>query len=135
MPSLPVDLNNADPPPKFPARGRLLVCGGRDYTDFKNISNTLDEFNRRVFIIDVLIHGNARGADTLADIWAQGCGRKSERYPAEWERMLVEGRPHAVLAFPGGRGTQDMMDRALANGVPVIQSRDLTHASTPKISR
>lgn len=126
-------MSGTESPPKFPARGRLLVCGGRDYTDFKNISNTLDEFNRRVFIIDVLIHGNALGADTLADVWAQGCGRKSERYPVD--QLLAEGRPHAVLAFPGGRGTQAVIDRALASGIPVIQSRDLTHASTPKISR
>jgi hypothetical protein len=33
--------------------------------------------------------------------------------------MLDKGRPDLVLAFPGGRGTADMIQRAEAAGVPV----------------
>ena len=33
--------------------------------------------------------------------------------------MLTDGKPDAVLAFPGGRGTQDMIRRAMRAGVPV----------------
>jgi hypothetical protein len=33
--------------------------------------------------------------------------------------MLDEAKPDAVIAFPGGRGTADMTDRALKAGLPV----------------
>jgi len=37
--------------------------------------------------------------------------------------MLAEGEPDAVLAFPGGRGTADMVRRAKRAGVPVWEWR------------
>jgi hypothetical protein len=33
--------------------------------------------------------------------------------------MLDEGRPDLVLAFPGGRGTADLIARAREAGIPV----------------
>ena len=56
-----------------------------------------------------------------------------EVYPANWEefgkraglirnaRMLTEGKPERVLAFPGGRGTADMVSRAREAGVEVCE--------------
>lgn len=35
------------------------------------------------------------------------------------QRMLDEGKPDLVLAFPGGKGTADMVRRARKAGVPV----------------
>jgi len=35
--------------------------------------------------------------------------------------MLKDGRPDIVLAFPGGTGTADMMRRARAAGVRVVE--------------
>ena len=55
-----------------------------------------------------------------------------EEYPAEWGKygrgadykrniqMLKEGDPDLVLAFPGGRGTENMIAEAKKAGVPVI---------------
>ena len=52
-----------------------------------------------------------------------------ELFPADWkvrgraaghirnQQMLDEGRPHLVVAFPGGRGTADMVRRARAAGI------------------
>jgi hypothetical protein len=37
--------------------------------------------------------------------------------------MLDEGKPQLVVAFPGGRGTADMIGRARAAGVPVVEAR------------
>jgi hypothetical protein len=54
-------------------------------------------------------------------------------YPADWakhgraaspirnQQMLDEGRPNLVVAFPGGRGTADMVRRARSAGVEVIE--------------
>lgn len=107
---------------------RVLVCGGRDYDNRDHVFHTLDTLSPPV---TRLIVGDARGADHLAYIWACRRDRAPERYTAEWDRygpragpirnqrMLDEGKPELVLAFPGGRGTADMMRRAKAAGVPV----------------
>jgi hypothetical protein len=34
--------------------------------------------------------------------------------------MLNEGKPDLVVAFPGGRGTADMVKRARAAGIELI---------------
>lgn len=115
---------------------RLLACGGRDYHDAATVNRTLD----RVLAergIAVLIHGAARGADTLAAEWAASRGVPVEVYPARWEtdgrkragplrnqRMLDEGKPTACVAFPPGprgpeSGTADMVRRCEAAGVLV----------------
>ena len=119
---------------------RLLVCGGRDFTNVAIVTAVLDEWHRRRRIT-ALIHGAARGADTLAGQWARSRGVVVEPYPvtsSEWSawkaagrprpspgaernaRMLERGQPDAVLAFPGGAGTRDMMNRA-AIAVPVAR--------------
>ncbi len=54
-----------------------------------------------------------------------------EVYEADWHehgraagpirnaRMIAEGRPDLVIAFPGGRGTADMVSRARKAGIEV----------------
>lgn len=56
-----------------------------------------------------------------------------ESYPADWkrdgrgagpirnQRMIDEGKPHIVIAFPGGKGTADMVMRAEMAGIPVVK--------------
>ena len=41
--------------------------------------------------------------------------------PERNARMLAEGRPDLVVAFPGGTGTADMVRRAKAAGVRVVE--------------
>jgi len=43
--------------------------------------------------------------------------------PKRNQRMLDHGRPKRVIAFPGGKGTADMVDRARVAGVDVIEVR------------
>lgn len=73
------------------------------------------------------------GADGLADRAARVLGCDIDVYPADWPRygkaagpmrnqqMVDEGKPDVVLAFPGGRGTADMVRRAKAAGVRVVE--------------
>lgn len=80
-----------------------------------------------------IIEGGASGADTLAREWADANGFRSRVYRARWQEhgkaagpirnqmMLDVERPILVIAFPGSRGTADMMRRAKAAGVPVIE--------------
>jgi len=111
---------------------RVLVCGGRDYDDRESLATVLDAAHQ-ANPIECLIHGAARGADTLAADWALSHDVLCNAYPADWERdgraagpkrnqkMLDVGRPHMVIAFPGGKGTADMIRRAEAAKVPVVK--------------
>lgn len=111
---------------------RLLVCGGRDFSDEKALREWMNEAvgaNRDVTII----HGGARGADRLAGEIAAKAGVKVLVFPAKWDehgrragpvrnqQMLDEGKPDLVLAAPGGAGTADMIRRAKAAGIEVLE--------------
>lgn len=96
-----------------------------------------------------IIAGEATGADALAKRYAEVMGLKYHPFPADWtdlshpdaviktrrdgtkydakagsrrnQRMLDEGKPGLVIAFPGGTGTADMVRRAKRAGVPVVE--------------
>lgn len=81
----------------------------------------------------MIIQGGAGGADALARGWAFSRRQELVNIPADWktfgkaagpirnQAMLVKWSPDLVVAFTGGRGTADMVNRARAAGVPVIE--------------
>lgn len=110
----------------------VLVTGSRDWTDEATIRHELqciqdDNLNCK------LVHGAARGADSIAAKIASEMGWLIEAYPADWQKhgkkagpirnqvMLDLGMPDMVLAFPLPQsiGTFDMIRRAENAGVPV----------------
>jgi len=109
---------------------RILVCGGRDYNDRKAVFKALD-FMHAQYPITLIIHGDAKGADSLAGEWAKERGIECKPFPADWTRyknaagpirntqMLAEGKPQGVLAFPGGNGTADMIKKSIKAGLLV----------------
>lgn len=110
---------------------RLLVCGGRDYCNKAAVFEALDRAHAKR-PVTVLIHGAARGADSLAEDWAVCRHIEVMAFPADWrlgkgagplrnEMMLQNGKPDGVVAFPGGRGTAHMVGLALKAGLPVWQ--------------
>lgn len=119
---------------------RVLVCGGRDFQDDDAIdfmAYHLCKFHEAI-PFSVLIHGAARGADSIAGWWADEMGIPTEEYPIskqDWnthgkragylrnKQMYDEGRPDLVMAFPGGNGTQNMVDIATRGKTEVWQSR------------
>jgi hypothetical protein len=112
---------------------KILVCGGRDYADFDRLCTVLDGLDE-LAKIELVIHGGARGADELAGRWAAKHQRQTRVFPADWNahgkaagpirnrQMLKEGAPDLVVAFPGGRGTADMIRVAKSAGVRVIEA-------------
>lgn len=112
---------------------RVLVCGGRDYSNRDHVWNTLTSLDHMLGPFAVVIHGAARGADSLGKEWALANGRKEEPYKANWgvhgkaagpirnARMIKEGRLDLVIAFPGSDGTADMCKRAHYAGIEVIE--------------
>ena len=107
---------------------RVLVCGGRNYSDRQAVDATLDQLD-----VAGLIHGGASGADSLGEQWARCRGVPVEIYRADWQRygraagpirnqrMIDEGWPDLVVAFPGGKGTADMVQRAKDTGVRMME--------------
>lgn len=122
---------------------RILVCGGRDFKRYTSVTKVLDELtydecpNEPQYAgfmpqpDTVIISGCATGADTHAIDWSVVNWVLCEEYPADWkthgkaaghirnQQMLDEGKPDLVVAFPGGRGTADMIRRAMKAQVPV----------------
>src|SRR5260221_13374048 len=110
---------------------RVLVCGGRDYSDAVVVGAWLGAIEKK-WGIAVIIHGDARGADTLAKFYGEFRRLQVSAYPADWRRygrsagpirnefMLRDSKPDLVVAFPGGAGTADMVRRAKAADVSVM---------------
>jgi hypothetical protein len=109
---------------------RILVTGGRDFTDKDLVDATLDRLHaERKFTL--VIHGAARGADWLAEEWARAKGVETLPCPANWRRYgrgagsvrnqkMVELKPELVVAFPGGSGTAHVVELARHAGIEVI---------------
>lgn len=115
---------------------RVIVCGDRDWKRMDIIERELMKLPKDTMII----HGAARGADTLGKFVAEKMGLKvindGKGFPAEWKRygkaavpirnqqMIDEGKPDMVLAFHeninDSRGTKDMVTRARGVGIKVV---------------
>jgi hypothetical protein len=115
---------------------KILVCGGRDYTDKVKLFVELDAIHKERKITDV-VHGGARGADTMAHDWARQNNIRIWPYPVtkqEWktygkgagpirnQRMLDEHPDiKLVVAFPGHAGTANMIEKAKATNIELIE--------------
>lgn len=117
------------------------MTGGRDYTNHKRVFEVLSLLKPKYLIL-----GDANGADSLARKWAvrnfvepqdkvaiaMGLKRITHYMIcfADWKRLgrsagpkrnseMLDAEPDFVLAFPGGRGTQNMITQAKSRGIPV----------------
>ncbi len=119
---------------------KVLVCGGRDFDDWAMLNWKLTT----MFVASeadnwLIIQGGAKGADFLAKVWAKWKNENvyynrisCKEYPADWKKhgvkagpirnqqMLDEGKPDIVVAFPGGRGTKNMIKLAVEQGFTTV---------------
>lgn len=110
---------------------KILFCGGRKYNNTNKVvdvmNSLIEEFGRFG-----IIHGGAYGADTLCGaVGTAMFGLYEEVYEAQWGyygkkagimrniRMLEEGKPDLVVAFPGGKGTAHMCKIARDVGIEI----------------
>lgn len=114
---------------------KLCVTGGRDFNDADYVFIVLDMVHGHTPVTE-LIHGNATGADTLAGKWAAWRGIKETALPAEWHkhgylagmkrnRELLYLKPDYVLAFPGNKGTRDMILATLRERIPLLTAHEV----------
>lgn len=111
---------------------KVLVCGGRAFDDTKFIFSELDRLHAQ-YDFRTVIEGDARGVDRIAGEWACARGIELIEFPADWEnegrhaalirnlRMLQEGKPDLVVAFPGGNGTWYTCSHAEKMGIAVLK--------------
>jgi len=108
---------------------RLLVCGSRYWTNQSLISMCIRFYNP-----EIVIHGNARGADSIAGEEAKKLGIEVKAFPANWDlygraagairnqQMIDEGQPDFILAFHDfieiSKGTKDMLKLARRHNIP-----------------
>lgn len=112
---------------------KVLVCGGRDFANVRLLTDVLNALKARWPDSLSIIHGAAKGADTLAGQWARANGVSCVAFPADWSaygrsagpvrngEMLSRGKPDLVVAFKGGNGTENMVVQAERAGVIVVR--------------
>lgn len=115
---------------------RIAVTGGRYYADASIVELALERFDAR----DELAHGACSGADSIAAEYARRRGWKVTEFRANWRpngsldrsagprrnrRLLDEFKPELLIAFPGGRGTTNMIKLAKKAGIPVFHGTKL----------
>jgi len=134
-------LNQLLPPPEGKKR-IILVTGGRSFTDTHLVDVALTAADP-----GMVIEGGAKGADRLCREWAHAHGVHTLRVDALWdfyaeqERKGVPGATRGkagpvrnsamvrlasllgavVVAFPGGSGTADCVEKARGVGLVVVE--------------
>jgi hypothetical protein len=111
---------------------KILVCGSRKWTNKKVITDYLSQFGDE----NILVHGAARGADSIAAEYAAKHNWETHAHPAQWKKygysagpirnaeMLAIEKPDLVIAFRcKGRstGTDHMMAIAKKADVVVVK--------------
>lgn len=113
---------------------RILITGSRNWADQQTIWAALADTVRPIPADReiVIVHGAARGADTIAHEWACGYGTTIEAHPANWtlngkragfirNQHMVNLGADIVLAFirDNSRGASHTAALAETAGIPV----------------
>lgn len=118
----------------------VLVCGGRYYNQSAVVESVLSRLEKLIQIYIeygnrvTIVTGGATGADALAASWASSCADRALRqFHADWKSfgrgagpirnslMLSEGNPRIAVAFPGGKGTADMLRKLNSHRIPTLK--------------
>lgn len=103
---------------------RLLVAGSRSIDDVGKVEHILSNasyiFDRNVALV---LHGGARGVDTIAGEWARRRGYDVREYPADWNTHgksagyirnveMVANCDAAIVLWNGtSKGTRHTLDQ------------------------
>lgn len=112
-----------------------LICGGRHFADQAMFDDVMSRLIEMWGCPGKVVHGAQTGADTMADAWARRMAIDPVPCKADWGRhgnaagpmrnedMLIKHKPKRVIAFPGGKGTADMVKRAKnrGGGIDVVE--------------
>ena len=123
---------------------RIIVCGGRDYDNWIHVWRVIKRVHEHRPNLYV-IHGSAAGADLLASRAAKKLGIPDIHVPAPWDfhgkgagpirnGWMLDLCPDLVIAFPGGRGTANMMKQARDRRIEVWDLSTTNHHQLEDLS-
>jgi YspA, cpYpsA-related SLOG family len=108
----------------------ILICGDRMWDDLETMVREMERLPRSATIV----HGAAKGADTMAGVIAEQLGMTVVPFPADWKKhgrsagpvrnreMFRKTDPDLILAFHSNieqsKGTKDMVNYARQHGCP-----------------
>jgi len=110
---------------------RVLVTGSRSWTDYDTIEAALGSIIAATDSRIVVVHGGARGADSLAEQAARNLGLDTEVHPPNWtlgrgagyirNAEMVKAGADVALAFivDDSRGASHCAGLAKRAGIPV----------------
>lgn len=113
---------------------KLIIAGGRDFTDTKMLSGVIDQLVNRGELKDYavsIVTGMARGADMLGREFALALNVKRYEFPADWNQYgkragFIRNKQmgdfaDGLLAFWDGesRGTKQMIEYMQSLNKPV----------------
>ena len=100
----------------------MLISGSRVCATPSAVGERLDKLPKKDLII---VHGAAKGVDSVAQEWCLKNNVTVRPYPADWSRygraagpkrnrQMLGENPDLIIAFPGpeSKGTWDMIDAA-----------------------
>ena len=109
----------------------MAVTGGRSFGNKSLVEKVLGRLLGRNVI---LAHGDCKGADHLCRDFAVKAGWRVVPYPADWQKLgnragpirnahlLDDFKPDYLIAFPGNRGTMNMINLALDRKIRIVYS-------------
>lgn len=121
---------------------KLIIAGGRNYTPNPAESDDLDLVSD---LVGEVVCGKATGVDTWGEQWAKRHGIAVKYFPADWaakgklagffrnEQMAAYA--DALAVFNGGRGTADMVQRAMFHGLTIWDHRSKVKTECRVVNR
>lgn len=109
---------------------KVLICGDREWSDEKSIRKRIEKIPKG----STIIHGAARGADSIAGNIAEELGFKVISVKADWKkyyraagpirnRKMLDMKPDLVIAFHSNieesKGTKDCVTEAKRRNIDV----------------
>lgn len=124
---------------------RVMITGGRGYTNEARVYQILDAAIIRLEMTELIVGDCPTGLDALGKKWARERGFAVREFKANWDdltapgarikkrrdgseynanagpdrnrAMVVQGKPHHGLAFKGNDGTRDAVRHLRAAGI------------------
>jgi hypothetical protein len=108
---------------------KVIIAGGRDFSDYEKLKNYCDEILSNKSDVEI-VSGVAKGADLLGEKYAEENNYSLKQFPADWK--LGRGAGHirntqmanyadTLIAFWDGKskGTKHMIETAREKGLSV----------------
>ena len=111
---------------------KVIVTGGRNFENHSIMADVMNYLRP-----SQIIHGGCSGADRLADGWATSNGIPATEFAADWIKYgrvagpirnahMLDSHPDAlVVAFPGGKGTENCIKQAKERKMLVLRVESL----------